>query len=164
MKLDLVFVRYLLTRGNKKLPQEVRPAAKKLNDVVKCYGGDNSELRTFGALLILNSELEESEADTLNADLLAALEENPEEFMTADSWDLIHTSAALIKRFGCAQQVFKIMAKHEVPTMTFEDLVGELKKLGITLPTNEEWEALKPPPKPVRKPRKGKKGGRNKKK
>ena len=160
MKLDIMFVRYLLRRGDKSVPREVRSVSKRFDKFTRDYAGDASELRAFGAILMVNSEFDGNDSVTgLTGDVLAALENHSDDFSN-DSWGTDTAFAVAIHQLGCAEGAFKIMAKatgaREDPTTKFDLFLEALQTAGVTLPTAEQWAELKPKPK--------KKRGKSKKK
>lgn len=146
MRLDIKFVRYLLTRGNKNPPEEIGDSVPKFDEQTGHFQGDDSELRTAGVLLALNGELNMNEEDAITDDFLAALAEHPDEFGVNDAWNLTAVSASLIRKLGCAEQAFQVMAEcGDDPAIGFKALLKGLKKLGIAVPKSKRaWAALKP--------------------
>lgn len=163
MNLDIKFVRYLIRLGTKDREFLKEVGAKTFDKMMDGYVGDVSELRTFGVLLALNSELDEDDGDAISDDFLAALAEHPADFGDDDGWNLTVVSAQLIRWLGCAEQVFQIMTGcGDDPATGFKALLKELRKLGIAVPKGKRaWAALKPAPEPeLEQPKKG--GGKKK--
>ena len=158
MKLDPVFVRYLLRFNDKHPPQEVRRRANKFDQLMGDHDMGNDDIRAFGAILVTSGELEEGDVPRFIVDVLAELENNVNEFCTG--YGINHAFAGVIKKLNCAEQAFTVMAKVASREKTnlkvlFSCLLHELVSLGVSLPTDEQWAKLMPKPK---------KGGRSKKK
>jgi hypothetical protein len=162
MELDVSVVKYLLKWGDKEtLPRKVRFAFNRLDQIMNGYEGTPSESRALGAILILYSRIRRNERAELIKDVLAVLETHPDEF-SFSNWGIDETFARVIHKLGCAKRAFKTMAgvaaaNNRGPEEEFRHLLEELKNLGVALPTDEEWTALKPAEKPKPAPKKGKK-------
>ncbi|MBI5222147.1 MAG: hypothetical protein HY980_01475 [Candidatus Magasanikbacteria bacterium] len=142
MKINVMFVRYLLkTEDRKDPPKKVR---KPFDKIVGDYEGNDAELRAFGAILVVNSELEETDVAGLTEGVITALKEHADEF-SDNGWATNKAFASAIQKLGCAEQAFRAMVKAvggNDPTETFGDLLRELKRLGIKVPTARKWQAL----------------------
>lgn len=159
MKLNTMFVRYLLREGyGGGLPREAKRAFKAFGVLMDDYVGGTGELRDLGAILIVNSEPEGDDVATLTADVLAVLKNYHNDFVST-SWSINGAFAGAIHKLQCEKQAFRVMAQvagKEEPQEKFGGLLTEFKNLGATLPTDEEWTALKP----QKKEGKGKKKGK----
>ena len=164
MKLNLNFVKYLF------LTDEVMPKTGKKRKAFRAqfgeaedswdgYAGSADESRAIGAYLIAYSDLEGDEAIELTEVVLEALKKHRDEF-SASNWGVDRAFAGAIKKLNCAEGAFKAMAETaDDPVARFKDLLNELAKLGVSMPTEEGWAELKPKkeePKPASK-NKGKK-------
>ena len=143
MKLNLNLVKFLLLlEKNEELPEGSSMDFEGFKKTWDRYAGIDDERFAIGAMLIVNSELEEGDVAGLTEAVLAALKHKV--CFTAGNWAIDEAFATAINRLGCAEKVFQTMAEvTEDPTKAYSVLMDELKDLDVKVPTKKEWAALK---------------------